>query len=713
MPELPIFEDDKTLTPDEEKLVYNFVEGNPEHPDWGGCYKQVTLQALQTEHIVIIDIREAMGDGYIAPEVKELMFEKPQAWLKSLTYYIENILNRTILDMPQNAHNFASVHLKNICSSGNKVDRLKIKKLYDPKNWGRLKTTEGIIKSMTSNDARVLSSKWECANCGRVVEINQTSNETTEPRFCICSEKTKAHFKKLDETTSPFVIMEIEELPENDDDKNSVITLICDGNLCRVVNGEVAPSRFIPNPVSLGQRVSITAFVDATPEWLLSKEEAQKPTKKSVLLANYIEQLEEEIINTTITNEDEQKIRSLAADPNIFSILTESVAPQLEGLTNVKEAILFALFGGVRRVGKVNARGIINLLLVSDPSKGKSSLFEYIKKIAPKCKKVLGGTTTKAGLGAGATRSEITGKFTIEAGALVMANKGVLLIDELDKMTPEDMASLHESMESCSITKSIVGQNRSFNAETCIIGACNPKSGRFDGYESVTQQIKLPPAIISRFDAIFAMRDIPNAAEDTAILTRIYKNYAQPENINPLVPPELLRKYIILAKRITPKFTHSEEIQDVLTQFYVGMRTTSVMNNGHNTIPITTRQAESILRFAEASARIRLSEQVEKDDIQRAIQIILGYLKEFGFDPSTGRYDIDRVVSDMSSTGRNTARAILAVLADRQVQSYELVLQRVKEQIPTLNEIDFEDMMSRLSRKGELTEPRRGHYQLT
>ena len=377
---------------------------------------------------------------------------------------------------------------------------------------------------------------------------------------------------------------------------------------------------------------------------------------------------------------------------------------------SIKEATLYALFGGVRRTGKVTTRGIISILLVSDPSKGKSSLFEYIRKIAPKSKKVLGGATSSAGLGAGAVKSEVTGQFTIEAGALILAHKGVLLVDEMDKFQPEDMASLHESMESCSVTKSIVGQNRSFNAETTIIGACNPKSGRFDPNDSVTQQIKLPPAIISRFDAIFAMRDIPNAVEDKAIITRIYKNYANPDSVNPVVAPELMRKYITLAKKITPTFAHSEEVQEVLSQFYVGLRTTSVANSNGNTIPITTRQAESILRFAEASARIRLSKSVEKEDIQRGIILIMGYLKEFGFDSSTGRYDIDRVVSDMSSSTRNIAKTILAVLVDKQPHFYDDIFMQVKELIPNLTEIDFEDVLGKLSHKGEITEPRKGQY---
>jgi replicative DNA helicase Mcm len=497
--------------------------------------------------------------------------------------------------------------------------------------------------------------------------------------------------------------MEVEELPENDDEQNSSIIVFAEGNTHRLL---------YENQVKLGSRVKITAVVINTPPYAHPPIENAKSLQKAVLSANYIELLEDEVISTTITADDEHRIREIATDPNVFSILTESIAPNLEGMSNIKEAILYALFGGVRRTGKVNTRGIINLLLVSDPSRGKSTLFEYIRKIAPKCKKVLGGAVTRAGLGAGATRSEITGKFTIEAGALVMANKGLLLIDELDKMAKEDMASLHESMESCSITKTIVGQNRSFNAETTIIGACNPENGRFDAYKSITSQIKLAPAIISRFDGIFAMRDIPNAVEDKAILSRIYKNYSEPENIKPIVPPELLRKYVILAKRIIPTFTPNPEVEDVLTSFYVGMRTTSVANNGQNTIPITTRQAESILRFAEASARIRLSHSVEVEDIQRAIKIILGYLKEFGFDQSTGRYDIDRVVSDMSSTGRNVARVILGVLADKELHTYEEVWAKTKEQITTINEIDFEDMLSKLAHKGELTEPRRGSYQV-
>jgi replicative DNA helicase Mcm len=313
-------------------------------------------------------------------------------------------------------------------------------------------------------------------------------------------------------------------------------------------------------------------------------------------------------------------------------------------------------------------------------------------------------------MGAGAVKSEITGKFTIEAGALVMANKGILLVDELDKMQPEDMASLHESMESCTVTKTIVGQNRSFNAETTIIAACNPKTGRFDDADPLTKQISLPPALLSRFDAIFVMRDKPDATKDRAILTRIYKNYAKPETLNPPVPPELLRKYIIYAKRITPQFTHSQDVEDTLADFYVGLRNTSSTTYGIPTISIAARHAESILRFAEASARIRLCEQVEKQDIERAIQIILGYLKEFGLDPLTGKIDIDRIGSDVPASSRNIAKAILDTLADKSTLSYELIFNKLKETMPNIKENDMDEVLSKLQHNGDITEPRKGYY---
>jgi len=435
-----------------------------------------------------------------------------------------------------------------------------------------------------------------------------------------------------------------------------------------------------------------------------------KSMQKNVLVANYVELLEEEIVNTTITKEDEAKIQAIANDPKVYETLISSIAPNLEGMSDVKEAILYAMFGGVRRIGKVNTRGLINILLVSDPSKGKTTLFEYIKKMAPKIKRISGGGTTKAGLGAGATRSEITGKFTIEAGALVMANKGLLLLDELDKMSPEDMAALHESMESCTVTKAIVGQNRSFNAETTVIAACNPEHSRFDIMVPLTKQIKLAPSLLSRFDAIFAMRDIPNEAEDLAIVTRIYQNYSQPDSINPAVPPELLRKYIIYAKRIIPSFTPDKEVQESLAKFYVGLRKTSVSQDGVATIPIATRHAESILRFAEASARIRLSSSVDKQDIERAIRIILNYLKAFGLDPVTGRIDVDRIMSDSSVSSRNVAKIILDVLSDKTPISFEGIFNRVKEKLPNVKEQDVDEAIRGL--KHDIFEPRANQYQL-
>lgn len=1021
------------LTSYQIELIKDFVESNLEYPN--SVSQQILTQRDSIgEYGVVIDLREALGEGLFPPQLTELFYEHPQEFIDQMGVFIANILSRNV---DSTTPIVLSVHLRNICTKNNRSNFLSIKKLYNPKVKGRLVHTEGVVKSMTYNMSRVVSALWRCKICGTEIANRQNSFNLRKPTQDDLGHENYYPFP-VSKVENPITILEIEELPENDDENNSTISVFVDGNTHNLLNR---------NQISLGSRVKLTAFVGNTPEWAIKPEEAIKSIQKSVLNANYIELLDDEIISTTITAQEEEKIREIASDPNVFEILTNSVAPQLEGMQNIKEAVMYALFGGVRRIGKFNARGIINILLVSDPAKGKclgkgteivmydglvkkvedvnvgdllmgddstprkvlslargraemrkitpfyggqpficnkdhiltlqksgarfnweivdttlagleklpnkeryklirtgvefplrpdpilnpyfvgiwlgdgnnddqsickpdheiknfleqmaseyklrmsiyyntkkcpryqivgkknhpnpikdqlkslnllhnkhipndykcgsrnvrlqilaglldtdgyldpantsfeiatkypqlakdilfiarslgfgattrkkrvtlkkygfvgeysvlkisgdlttiptlisrkvakpynrnrrcnisgfkienlppdeyygfiltgngrfllsdftithnSSLFESIRKIAPKCKKVLGGATSKAGLGAGATRSEITGKFSIEAGALVMANKGVLLMDEMDKFEPEDMASLHESMESCTITKSIVGQNRSFNAETTIIGACNPEHSRFDAYKSVTSQIKLAPSLISRFDGVFAMRDIPNAVEDKAILTRIYQNYSLPENIKPPVAPELFRKYITLAKRINPSFSHNIDVQNALADFYVGMRTTSVVNQGGNTIPITTRQAESILRFAEASARIRLSHSVEKEDIQRGINVIMGYLKEFGFDQATGRFDIDRVVSDLSSTGRNLARTILAVLSDRQLHTYEEILARTREQLPTLVELDFEEMVSKLTRKGEFTESKRGQYQL-
>lgn len=691
---------DEPLTQEEKKLISDFVVGNSDHHEPGSVYDQVTLQALKTNHAIIIDIRKAIETWSVPMETIGLLFDKPQPFLAELNLCVENLLIGLNTSLSVDSKGFASVHLKNICLKTDKNNYLKVNQLYNPDYFNSLVQVDGVVKSMSINESRAITATFRCRECGNEDIIPQTTFLLTKPMFCSsCLNKT---FKHMKTKRIPLTIMEIEELPDNDDELNSTITIFVEGNAHKLL---------AENQVKIGTRVKITGFVSTTPAYAQPILDNSKSIQKAVLLGNYVELLEEEVVNMTITQDDEAKIKELSQNPDIFTLLTNSIAPQLEGLTNVKEAVLYSLFGGVRRTGKVNTRGIINILIVSDPSIGKTTMFDNIRKIAPKSKKILGGTTTKSGIGAGATRSEITGKFTIEAGALVMANKGILIIDELDKMTPEDMASLHESMESCSVTKTIVGQNRTFNAETTIISGCNPKSGRFDDYDPITKQINLPPAILSRFDSIFAMRDKPNSDQDKSIISKIYRNYSQPDLISSPVPPEILRKYIIYAKRIAPKFTHNQEVQEFLSEFYVSMRNTSTTQNGQTTIPITTRQAESILRFAEASARIRLSEQVEREDIQRGINIIIKYLKEFGFDQTTGKFDIDRVVSDTSSSSRTIAKVILDTLTNHDVLSYELLATKVKEVLPGVKDYDIEETISKLSRKGDVTEPKRGYYQ--
>lgn len=649
--------------------------------------KQPTILKLNRKY-QIIDVASLKPND----DVLNLLINKPTNFIKELSRLIDDMLGSYMIDSEQNTE----IHFKNLTTN-----HKKIKEAYHPKNVGKLIQTEGIIKSMTFNDSRATSATFKCKQCGEEIEKAQDSFRLTPPIACRACGKNE--FKPIDVIRIPYTLIELEELPENDDDQNSIVLMFVQGNALKIME---------ENQSGLGCRVKVTAWVEYMPKWAQPPQEQAKSQQKVALIGNYIELLDDELISTTISSEEEAQIKELAKNPQVYNILTESIAPNLLGLTDLKEGILYALFGGVRRTGKVLSRGMIHILMVSDPGQGKSVLMDYIKKVAPKCRKAVGGQASKCGIGAGAVKSEITGMMSIQAGLLVLAHKGILILDEFDKMASDDRSVLHESSESGTFTKSVTGQNRTFNAETTIIAACNPKHGRFDPYEPLVKQINIIPSLLSRFDLVFVLRDVPNLEQDSAIADKIFDNYASPDlSATPIVAPLLLKKYIMVAKKINPCFPDDPTTKKIFTQFYTAMRGTGNEQDKNLTIAITTRQAESVLRLAEASARIRLSTEVNDDDLNRAINIINKYLKKFALDEKTGKIDIDRIGGETTASERGNARIFMGVV-DELAPHYlggEIpindLISKMRERC-TISESECEDLIDRIKREGSIFCPR-------
>ena len=333
-------------------------------------------------------------------------------------------------------------------------------------------------------------------------------------------------------------------------------------------------------------------------------------------------------------------------------------------------------------------------------------------EIAPRGLYTTGRGTTAAGLTAAVMRDE-RGGMTLEAGALVLADKGVCAIDELEKMRPEDRVSIHEAMAQNTISIAKGGIVATLNARTAILAAANPALGRYDPYRTVAENFSLPVTILSRFDLIFVLRDVPDKDLDAKMSKHILDIHRMAHApVETPIPPELLRKYISYAKRINPVLT--EEAAKRLQEFYLEMRSRSG-EGGDSPIAITARQLEALIRIAEARARAALREKVLVEDAEAAIAIMRKSLEQVGMDVTTKRMDIDVIMTGKPKSVRDKLTVVLDTIISLQKKEgfarIDDVIERVREH--DVSEAEARRFIGILIRDGVVYEPKPGYLKKT
>ncbi len=317
-----------------------------------------------------------------------------------------------------------------------------------------------------------------------------------------------------------------------------------------------------------------------------------------------------------------------------------------------------------------------------------SQLLKYTAQIAPRGLYTTGKGATAAGLTAAVVRDAATGGWTLEAGALVLADRGVACIDEFDKMNENDRRAIHEAMEQQTISIAKAGIVATLNARTTIIAAANPKYGRYDPLRSPAENINLPPTILSRFDLIYLIKDVPEEDYDAGVADHILKaRMGVNPNVEPAIPPDLLKKYIAYARqRIRPQMT--EEASKVIREFYLSMRREvgrlAGEMEGPLPIPLTARQLEALIRLAEARARMFLRSYVTEEDALTAVELMREMLYDVGLDRTTGMPDMTGVVGAYMSATRRREELMkllneMATKADSRMVSEEEFIRAAME----------------------------------
>ena len=371
------------------------------------------------------------------------------------------------------------------------------------------------------------------------------------------------------------------------------------------------------------------------------------PVFATILEANNVIKSHDQLAGFRLTDEDEKKIRTLARDSQIVEKIIQSIAPSIYGHTDIKTAVALSLFGGVAkdRQGKHHIRGDINVLLLGDPGTAKSQVLKYVEKTAHRAVFATGQGASAVGLTASVRKDPMTSEWTLEGGALVLADRGTCLIDEFDKMNDQDRTSIHEAMEQQTISISKAGIVTTLQARCGIIAAANPIGGRYNSTIPFSQNVQLTEPILSRFDILCVVRDTVDPSEDERLAKFVVGSHSRSHpSLKPVKSPatmgneessrvmdgnsrkqageisqELLRKYILYAReRCNPKLYNIDE--DKVSKLFADMRRESLATGAY---PITIRHLEAIMRISEAFCRMRLSEYVSSQDVDRAIAVTI------------------------------------------------------------------------------------------
>lgn len=566
---------------------------------------------------------------------------------------------------------------------------------------GKLLVVEGIVRRKSDVRPQVTKTDFECPNCGRIISVLQTEATFREPRSCSCGRK--GNFRLLEKELVDAQSMVLEENPEmlEGGDQPKRIGVFLKEDLVSPISEKRT------NP---GNRVRIVGILKEVP---VVKHGSRTTSYDLLVDTNHLETIDEDFYDIKISKDDEEAIQALARDKQVYEKLIASIAPSIYGYEKVKEALLLQLMGGVqkRRSDGVVSRGDTHVLLVGDPGSGKSQLLKRISIIAPKGRYVSGGGVSGAGITAAVVKDEILGGWSLEAGALVLANNGICSIDEMDKMSEEDTGAMHEALEQQSISIAKANIQATLMARTTVLAAANPKYGRFDQYGNIAEQINLPPALINRFDLIFTIKDLPQAEKDEKTAKHILQLHQTPDVNEPEVPTDLLKKFVSYARqKVKPVLTDAaiDEIKD----FYVQLRNREVSDErAARTIPITARQLEALVRMSEASAKVRLSDKVTREDARRAIELLVFCLMQVGREKETGQIDIDRIATGIPASQREKMFLIKQILEELEEElgktiPVEDVARLAVEKGVSKTEVD--EIIEKLKRAGDVYEPRYG-----
>ena len=546
---------------------------------------------------------------------------------------------------------------------------------------GQLIKFKGMIKRKTEPLMKTRGIYYLCTNpaCHFSEEYIYDEQEETLRKLKSCP-RCKSNLEEIQEDIIDSQIYDIEEMSEDlPNPTQQPISKSVEAN-------ENLTQPAINDKLSVGSKIEVVGIVRT--------KRKKSQNKDKVISDYYIEAMninleEETLYDIEVSKEEREKIKELSKDKDIKRKILSSFATELRGMEMVKEGTILSVLGGNE---ESKTRDKIHIHITGEPSTGKSQLLGHLKDLLPRTKYVSGEGSSGTGLTASAVKDENSGGWNAEAGAIVQANKGQLLIDEMDKVNKSEQSKLNTALESGNVVLDKANVSVNLKSDTTVISASNPRYGRFDKSKDYIDQLEINPVLRTRFDLIFFLEDKEDETEEE-LLQSLMEDF-QDEKI---IEEDLLRKYLIEAKKLKPLTTR--ESMQIITEYYNRIR-----KNQENSekINITKRQLLGLKRLAEAHAKLHFREEVTEEDSNRAIQLMTychGYISP------------QEQVTGLSFEKMNKWKAMELIVES--MRGKEFTIEEIKEKMgEKVTERDIEELIEKLKKESYLFEPKKNKYKL-